>query len=150
MLILAVIENPKNNQIIIRRGFAFRGQLPPGSLKSHICIILNKKVIKSKPVYYVYITSKGEKVKARLKHDPQGIVKITKSEYPSELKCSSYIQCSKLYVDYMTYKYFVNNYQNGTFDINTENPPKEIIDRITETIVNSKTFSMSDIKEILD
>ena len=142
------LELLKSGKITLKRGFAFKGKLPPGSEKDHICIILTKEAGENDLISYAYITSQENKAKKRMKYDPKALVTIYRSEY-SEIRRTSFIQCGKFYVKKISFRELKQNFLNGNFDFNVSNLADDLIDRVLTAIKESRTFSTSEIKELL-
>ncbi len=137
-----------NGTIQLSCGFAFEGIHSSDSGIEHICVIINDKVKKGGYIHFVHITSQRERVYSRLKYDIGAIVEINKKDY-NELTKRSYVQCGKRFIHHIKFAEFTQKLKDGEFNYQIQNPPKKVMEKIINAIVDGKTFSTQDLKELL-
>jgi hypothetical protein len=138
-------ERLRRGEMHITRGFAFRAKLPVRSDVDHICIVLNKKAVPGRDILCIYLTSKGIKATQHMRNDPAALVTVQPAEYGS-ITMTSYIQCSKAFIQHVRFDDFLANVELGSYDCSVERPNQALLDRIFLALTNSRTFSTQDLK----
>lgn len=121
--------------------------LPPGSPKEHVCVVLNAAVECGSAIRYVYLTSREDAARHRLRHDPKALVQLLAGECLAE---GSFVQCSRAYIYEMEYSEFVSGFESGAFHTDgLTQLTRAAMDKIVEGLHASETLSTNDVKRLL-
>lgn len=131
----------------IKRGFVFKGPFPNGSDKNHYCIALNE-ISDDSDLIYFYMTSQKVKVKRIYRNDIDALVEINQNDY-DPLHKDTFIQCGERHLCKLKLDDLAELFSKGQIDIK-ETISDAIIQKIEDAIINGKTYSEHQRKELFN
>jgi len=122
--------------IPVKKWYAFKAKLPPGSGNKHRVIVVYKYM---NTVKYLYVTSQIEQARKLAQHDKGSIVRLMPSDWDALTK-ESCIQCDKRHLYEISEREFRQVCASEGYEYYGEIPQK-IKDSIIYAICMSKTFN---------
>jgi hypothetical protein len=124
------------NMISVKRWYAFKAKLPPGSSNEHRVIIVYKH---QTTINYFYVTSQVETVIKLARYDTDSIVKLKASDWDALTK-DSCIQCNERHLYEINESDFKQIYANGDMKYLGE-IPENVKSAIIYAICMSNSFT---------
>lgn len=149
------MDLPENllHHIDIKRWQVFYGKYPPGSDKSHVCIVVNS--LKQEEMCYVFMTSQDEKHEKLMRDDPLALVRLSTEKelirhyFPSTDKLEkTVIPCNEKNIHFIAKADLLSSVNKKESKLEDLVHPI-IASKIIEGIRGTKTLSDDEKDEIL-